>query len=145
MSERRKTNSVVLLILLKENADSKEVLLQLRQNTGYMDDMWDMAATGHVEANEKIEDAALREAREELDIIIDKKDIKLVSLEHKATENYYLFFFLCSKYVGNPKISEPDKCTSLVWFDFDFLPVNIIEHNKRAIEKLKNNIFYEIN
>ena len=43
-----------------------EVLLQLRRNTGYMDDHWAAAAAGHVEADESVFEAAVREAREEL-------------------------------------------------------------------------------
>ena len=45
-----------------------EVLLQLRQNTGYMDGHWAAAAAGHVERGETAYDAAQREAAEELDI-----------------------------------------------------------------------------
>ena len=45
-----------------------EVLLQLRQNTGYMDDHWAAAAAGHVERGETAYDAARREALEELGV-----------------------------------------------------------------------------
>ena len=43
-----------------------EVLLQRRQNTGYMDGFWVAGAAGHVEPGETARHAAVREAREEL-------------------------------------------------------------------------------
>ena len=42
------------------------VLLQLRQNTGYMDGCWAAGAAGHVELGETAADAAVREVHEEL-------------------------------------------------------------------------------
>ena len=50
------------VFLLRPGADGDEVLLQLRQNTGYMDDHWAAAAAGHVERGETAYDAARREA-----------------------------------------------------------------------------------
>ncbi|MET0977876.1 MAG: NUDIX domain-containing protein, partial [Paeniglutamicibacter terrestris] len=39
-----------------------QVLLQLRQNTGFLDGHWACAAAGHVEAGESASAAAVREA-----------------------------------------------------------------------------------
>ena len=46
----------------------EEVLLQLRQGTGYRDGHWAAAAAGHVEKGESVYDAALREAAEEVGV-----------------------------------------------------------------------------
>ena len=54
------------VFLLRDGAGGTEVLLQLRQNTGYMDDHWAAAAAGHVERGETAYDAAHREAAEEI-------------------------------------------------------------------------------
>ena len=54
--------------LLREGAAGTEVLLQLRQNTGYMDGRWAAAAAGHVERGETAYDAARREALEEVGV-----------------------------------------------------------------------------
>ena len=48
------------LFLLRDD----EVLLQLRQNTGFMDGHWAAAAAGHVERGETAYDAVRREAAE---------------------------------------------------------------------------------
>ena len=56
------------VFLLRDGAAGTEVLLQLRQNTGYMDDHWAAAAAGHVERGETAYDAARREALEEIGV-----------------------------------------------------------------------------
>jgi 8-oxo-dGTP pyrophosphatase MutT (NUDIX family) len=145
MKERHKTISVVFLILLKKESGKTKILLQLRQNTGYMDNMYDMTVSGHIEENERLEDALIREAKEEIGVDLDKRSIKLVSLDHKEKENYFNFFFMCDNYKGKPCIKEPLKCAKLEWFDINNLPDNLIDHNKRAIERYKNNTFYTIN
>jgi 8-oxo-dGTP pyrophosphatase MutT (NUDIX family) len=56
------------VFLLRDGVGGPEVLLQLRQNTGFMDGHWAAAAAGHVEKGETAYDAARREAREEIDV-----------------------------------------------------------------------------
>ena len=48
------------VFLLREGSRGTEVLLQLRQNTGYRDGYWAAAAAGHVERGETAYDAAHR-------------------------------------------------------------------------------------
>ena len=59
---------VFLLRAGDDPAGVPEVLLQLRRNTGYMDDHWAAAAAGHVERGETAVSAAHREAAEELGV-----------------------------------------------------------------------------
>ena len=50
MSEKYYSRLAVNLVLTRVNENGeKEILLQLRQNTGYMDNMYDFACSGHVE------------------------------------------------------------------------------------------------
>ena len=69
MEERYHVNigSVLSLERINENGE-REILLQLRQNTGYMDDHWEFAAGGHLEKGETFDEAMVREAKEELGI-----------------------------------------------------------------------------
>ena len=65
--EHYRSYSAVFPILLREGANGQEVLLHLRQNTGYMDGCWDFAGSGHVDENETARQAVTRECLEELD------------------------------------------------------------------------------
>src|SRR5690606_38354178 len=56
------------VFLLRDGAAGTQVLLQLRQNTGYMDQHWAAAAAGHLERGETAYDAARREAMEEIGV-----------------------------------------------------------------------------
>ncbi len=50
MSEKYYSRIAANLILTRINeSGKKEILLQLRQNTGYMDNKYDFACSGHVE------------------------------------------------------------------------------------------------
>jgi 8-oxo-dGTP pyrophosphatase MutT (NUDIX family) len=66
---------VAIVFLRRDVGDTAEVLLQLRQGTGFMDGHWAAAAAGHVEAGESVLEAAVREATEELGITIDPADL----------------------------------------------------------------------
>lgn len=69
--EHYRSYSAVFPILLREGANGQEVLLHLRQNTGYMDGCWDFAGSGHVDENETARQAVARECLEELGITVN--------------------------------------------------------------------------
>ena len=82
--EHYRSYSAVFPILLREGPHGREVLLHLRQNTGYMDGTWDFAGSGHVDENETARQAVARECREELGIAVDPADAEFVHLCHRV-------------------------------------------------------------
>ena len=68
-------------IILRRGGD---VLLQLREGTGYRDGHWACAAAGHVEAGESVVQAAVREAREEVGVRIDPADLVPLCTMHRT-------------------------------------------------------------
>ena len=110
--EHYRSYSAVFPILLREGANGQEVLLHLRQNTGYMDGCWDFAGSGHVDENETARQAVTRECLEELGITVDPAD------------TYYDLCFVILKYDGTPAVMEPDKNAGLRWFPTEALPEN---------------------
>jgi len=138
-----KSYSAVFPIILSE--DGQEILLHLRQNTGYQDGKWDTAASGHVDANESAKEAAIRECKEEIGIDVKTDDLEFAHLSHHFSESdrtYYHIYFIVNKYKGMPTIMEPDKAVELKWFDFNSLPEAMIPCRKIAIESWKNGIMY---
>ncbi|HSQ97809.1 MAG TPA: NUDIX domain-containing protein [Rickettsiales bacterium] len=74
MKQRYKITTAAYLLLIKEN----KILLALREGTGYMDGLYSLPS-GHLEANESIVDACIRESLEEVNIILKKENLKLAT------------------------------------------------------------------
>jgi 8-oxo-dGTP diphosphatase len=125
----------VYLFLLKDD----QILLSRRFNTGWMDGKYSLIA-GHIDGNETVFDAMIREAFEEGKIKIDKKDLEPATVLHrKSLEMEYIdFFFVAKKWVGEPSIGEPEKCDDLSWFSLDALPENLLPYIKDAFDNYKN-------
>ena len=107
------------VFLLRDGVAGTEVLLQLRQNTGYMDDHWAAAAAGHVEKGETAYDAARREAREEIGV--DDLDLVFATSMQRTRGGEPIderidFFFTARSWSGTPRIIEPAKCAALEWY-----------------------------
>lgn len=118
------------------------VLLQLRQNTGFMDGHWACAAAGHVEAGESVEAAAVREAAEEMGLRVDPRDLLPLTTLHRTNggdsprAQRVDFFFAVSRWTGEPSIMEPEKCGAIAWFDLDKLPEPMPEHERYVLQNL---------
>jgi 8-oxo-dGTP diphosphatase len=116
-----------------------EVLLQLRQNTGYMDGHWAAAAAGHVERGETAYDAAHREAREE--IAVEDLALEFVTSMQRTRhadpiDERIDFFFTTRSWTGEPRIVEPTKAAALEWFPLDRLPDPVVPHERFVLERL---------
>lgn len=138
MSQRVALVPASYVIFRRDNS----VLLQLRQNTGYMDGHWATAAAGHVEAGESAEAAALREAHEELGVEIAAEDLVPLTAMHRfqpqgtALEQRVDFFFSTEQWAGEPCIMEPHKAADLQWFALDELPAPLVPHERYVFERL---------
>ncbi len=146
MVERFKTPSAAILLLLSEKDGVKRVLLQRRQNTGFADGLWDFSCSGHVEHGESLSEAAVREAKEELGIIIGPEKVKFAALVHKYERErdltYYNGYFICDEFDGVPRICESNKCSELRWFDFNGLPSDLIDDRKKVAEAISKGVHY---
>ena len=120
------------VVFLRGQTHTREVLLQLRQGTGYMDDHWACAAAGHVERGESVFAAAAREAEEEV-ALTDVVLTPLTAMQRSnntglAIDERVDYFFACTAWTGEPRIVEPDKCADLRWFRLDSLPDPVVPH-----------------
>jgi 8-oxo-dGTP diphosphatase len=132
-------------VLLRRSADgADQLLLQLRQGTGYMDGHWAAAAAGHVEAGESVLAAAVREAAEELGIDIDPADLVPLCAMHRTVaphgpiDERVDFFFECRRWTGEPRLQEADKSVDLRWFDLDALPDRVVPHELQVMTALRD-------
>ena len=125
-----------LAVNLVVSKDDK-VLLMRRYNTGWNDGMYALMG-GHVEDSENIFDAAIREAKEELGIIVNAENLKPLFSMQVSPDHVY-FYFGCSEFENEPKIMETDQCDDLQYFDTKHLPDNLIEADKKALEEIFKN------
>jgi len=137
--ERFKVIPSVYLVLIKDN----KILLSRRYNTGYFDGNYSFPA-GHLDGNETLKQALVREAKEEIDVVLDPADLELVhTMNRRIPDNERVdFFFTAKKWQGEPKIIEPEKCDDLSWFELNNLPKNIIPYIKQTIDSFLNNTIY---
>ncbi len=132
------------LVFLRDD----EALLQYRSGTGYRDDHWAVAAAGHVEAGESVLAAGIREAAEELGIVVAEPDlVPLCTLHRTGSEPEDVrgtyedercdYFFVVTAWQGEPVIMEPEKAADLRWFGLDRLPEPVVPHERMVLEALR--------
>ncbi|MCA9382717.1 NUDIX domain-containing protein [Candidatus Dojkabacteria bacterium] len=133
MKQRFKLIAAVYLVLIKDD----QILLLKRQNTGYEDGKYSFIA-GHVDGNESLTTAIIREAKEEAGIMINVEDLSFLHVMHRkgeTSENERMdFFFTVSSYNGEITNKEPEKCDEITWFPLAKTPDNTIPYIKTAIE-----------
>lgn len=129
----------VYLILIQDN----KILLLKRCNTGFHDGDYSFPA-GHVDGNETLVQATIREAKEEIGIDVEPRNLRLIHVMHRKQPSHERadFFFTTPKWTGEIKNMEPHKCVNLNWCDMDNLPLNTIPYIKQTINCIKNNIIY---
>jgi 8-oxo-dGTP pyrophosphatase MutT (NUDIX family) len=128
------------VFLLRDGIDGAEVLLQLRQNTGFMDGHWAAAAAGHVEKGETAYDAARREALEE--IAVTDLDLRFITTMQRTRSGEPIdervdFFFTARSWTGDPRIVEPEKCAELRWCLLHDLPHPVVPHELAVLDAVR--------
>jgi 8-oxo-dGTP pyrophosphatase MutT (NUDIX family) len=140
VTERFRVVPAAYVFLLRPGSQGRdEVLLQLRQNTGYMDGHWAAAAAGHVERGETAYDAARREAHEEIGVEVG--DLTFVTSMQRTRhadpiDERIDFFFTCRSWRGEPRVVEPQKAAAMDWFPLDALPDPVVPHELFVLERL---------
>ncbi len=138
--------SAIFPIILREREGRTEVLLALRQNTGYMDGKWDFAGSGHVDEGETAVMAVVRECGEELGIRVNEGDVEFVHLSHRVGRGdaltYYDIYFLVKAHEGTPIVNEPEKCGGLGWFAIDSPPDDMIDYRKPVLTEYWGKVHY---
>jgi len=118
----------------------EEVLLLRRYQTGYEDGKYSVVA-GHLDGGEEVKAAMIREAREEAGIGLDPDDLQIVQVMHRRSEEERIDFFLsCSRWSGDIRNCEPEKCDELRWVRRDELPGNVIPYIRQALANYRDGV-----
>ncbi|MEU8966929.1 NUDIX domain-containing protein [Streptomyces sp. NPDC048491] len=119
------------------------LLLQQRSpDAAFGPDAWHLPA-GHLDEDESAEACAVREAGEELGVLIDPQDLRLVHVLHYrqhtgATPRLQLFYRVLD-HRGTPKICEPDCCAALGWHAAASLPSPLVDYAAVALTAIAAN------
>ncbi|MBW9205417.1 NUDIX domain-containing protein [Mumia sp. zg.B17] len=127
------------VLMLRGPIGDEEILLHLRQNTGYRDGHWAMIA-GHVDADESARTAAAREVNEETGATVDPETLQPLTTIHRwmpggpPVEQRVDFFWIARRWDGDPRIAETDKAVDQRWFSLRDLPQPGVVHEEVVIE-----------
>ncbi len=112
-----------------------EILLLLRSNTGYEDGNYSVIA-GHLDGGEGVFEAMRREAREEAGIELDRDATSVCGVMHRCAPGSERidFFLTATRWRGDLRNLEPEKCDELRWTPLNRLPGNTVAYVAAAIQ-----------
>lgn len=114
-----------------------------RFNTGYEDGNYSVVA-GHLEGDETLVAAAIREVEEEVGLRLLAEHLSVVGVMHRKSDDERVDFFLATDtWLGEPSNREPDKCDDLCWYPFGALPVNTIPYVRKALENYRQGAWFD--
>ena len=132
------------LILKRGN----KILMLRRFNTDFQNGKYSFIA-GHLDGNESFTKAIIREAKEEANITVKRKDLRVVHVMNRyvpkndeGLKERIDVFFMAKKWQGKIKNMEYNKCDDLSWFEINKLPRNAIPYIKKVVDNITKGIYY---
>jgi mutator protein MutT len=112
---------------------NNQILLLRRFNTGFRDGEYSVPA-GHLDGGETVLQAAIREAQEEIGVVLAESDLSFSTVMHRIEEDERVDFFVrVHQWDGEPFNAEPEKCDDVQWVEIDALPGNVVPYVRRAL------------
>ena len=136
MPTQHRYRTILTARLLLEYREHTLYLLQTPANGGGF-----TLPGGKIEGIEFAKEALIREAFEEIGIILTKKSLKFVHVMHKRLKstNEIIFFFHARTNVGEIEAKETHKFKQAVWLPNDEPPKRLPAVIKAAMIKIKDN------
>lgn len=136
---KERYRSIVDVYVLLRRGDGSILLLE-RANTGYADGQL-CPPSGHLEEGESVRDGAIREAKEEVGVILHPKDLGCVHVVHHRSpegQGRVGFFFKATRWDGGEPVNcEPHKCAGLHWASPMSLTANTVPYTAAAIAQIQ--------
>lgn len=105
--------------------DAGRVLLARRAGVTYGAGLWGLPG-GHVDAGESFLAAAVREAREEVGVVVAPADVRPLGVQHYTDDGLHGVdvFFTTRRWQGDP--APVSECSEVGWFALDALPADTL-------------------
>ncbi|SDM96798.1 mutator mutT protein [Lentzea albidocapillata subsp. violacea] len=130
MADRHLIDVHVLLV-----RDGEVLLSRRRDADPRFDGLWHLPS-GKLDAGESVLGGAVREAAEEVGVVIERGDLRHVHTFHangSGVEPRLGLFFEVRRWSGEPVNREPEKCSELRWFGLDALPEDTLSYPAAGI------------
>ncbi|MFB8137421.1 phosphotransferase [Streptomyces mirabilis] len=143
MSGGRHTEPLdVRLIALRGSETGPEVLLSRRAGEVYATGLWHLPS-GHLDGPEEdVVTALVRETREETGVLVAPADVRAaVTVHHRSPGGGACvgFFFEVRRWLGTPRVMEPDVCDAMGWFPLDALPEPMVAYCRAGLDAYRAN------
>lgn len=124
--------------------NNKQVLLQKRSaNKRFNPNKWALCA-GHVDANESLENAALRELKEEVGLEIPLEKLHPIAEREftlgDSNSHITYFFYTKSNKDEDDFIIQKEELSKVKWFDLEEV-INMIKEEDKTIVFKKNRLY----
>ncbi len=133
-----KTPVIVGVGVVVRNENGEVLMLQRKGVHG--DGEWALPG-GSLEYGEEFGEAAIRELKEETDLIAG--NAKIITLSNQTRYlNQGIHYVIIGVEVqvddlGSIKITEPEKCAAIEWFSLDEIPTDIFEGSEQILQALQ--------
>jgi 8-oxo-dGTP diphosphatase len=121
-------------VIVRKGSD---VLLMLRDGTGYKDGAWGLPS-GKVEPGETYAEAAVRELAEETGVHVETSDLDIaLMLDRLSAEggHWVGVFFSVEHHGEEPVNAEPAKCSEIGWYSPSALPRETVDYVGSALQR----------
>ncbi|MDP2874443.1 MAG: NUDIX domain-containing protein [bacterium] len=102
---------------------------------------WTMPG-GKLEFGESFEDGAKREVFEETGLQLNEAAVVCVNNDKNEYAHFVTVGLFSDKFVGEPKVMEPDEIAEWRWFSLDTLPTPLYFPSAKVIENYRKKLFY---
>jgi len=129
-----------LLFLLNHH---NEVLLLRRINTPFCNNCYSLPG-GRIETGETATQAAVREAKNSINLTIAPTSLSCVHVMHRKCNDPEFFACVFHPLTVNAKPTnlEPERHDDMQWCALNKLPDNMVTAHRHAIEQIDQQIFY---
>lgn len=119
-----------------------DILMLRRANTGYADGLLSVPA-GHLDGDESVIAAAIRETAEEVAIELVQDAVRVVGVMHRREEEERVDFFVAAtRWRGEIVNREPHKCAGLLWAPLTSPPPDTVPYVRAALTAYRTGAWF---